>query len=259
MAVRHTTALAGSDRASIFPVSMKPEKIQKIKMDNRQAEDSHKAASESKDWRKLARNSFLAKSLRQSLAIRDKLSKSQKQHRNDKYITVAAATDFEERELVDPLTGLCDSRSFEKFFTYEIKRAKRYRRPLSILVLAIDDLESISKQHGSSYSDECLKAVSRVVLSSIRDVDIPGRISDQQLAILCPETYSTRALVVAERIRAALQKQSLGDDLKGWHITASIGIATFPSHARDAQELIEKAKQCQKKAEAAGGDCAITT
>jgi GGDEF domain-containing protein len=72
-------------------------------------------------------------------------------------------------------------------------------------------------------------------------VDVPGRCKANRLAIIFPETYSSRAVVVGERIRERLKGQPISDELKHLRVTCSVGVVSFPTHAREENELMFKA------------------
>ncbi|MBX3138360.1 diguanylate cyclase, partial [Candidatus Obscuribacterales bacterium] len=74
------------------------------------------------------------------------------------------------------------------------------------------------------------------------------------LAIIFPETYSSRAVVVGERIRERLKTQPINEELKHLRVTASVGVVSFPTHARDENDLMFKALEFLDVASQDGGD-----
>ena len=161
---------------------------------------------------------------------------------------------YEKVSLLDKSTGLFNFKTFMRKLEYELRRAKRYKRPVSILILEVDDMETYSRQYGSMIVEDMLKAATKIVKKAIRDVDIPGRCKDNRLAVIFPETYSSRAVVVGERIRERLKTSSASEELKHLKITCSVGVVSFPTHARDELDLLNMAMDFLACAQKEGGD-----
>jgi diguanylate cyclase (GGDEF)-like protein len=162
--------------------------------------------------------------------------------------------EIERKALIDETTGLFNRRAFVRKFQYELNRAKRYKRPLSILMMQVDKLDDLGRRLGALTKDDILLAAAKIIKDSIRDVDIPARISHEQVGIIFPETYSSRAIIVAERIRNKLRNEQISNELKTLRVTASLGVASFPTHARNIDELFAKAEECLTIAQQEGGD-----
>lgn len=188
---------------------------------------------------------------------RQKFKEARQQAMLDKtrdVLTEEKLDEIEKLTLIDSLTELYNPRTFMKKLEYELRRAKRYKRPLSLLIMSIDGLEQLGRQHGALLIDDTLKAAANIIRGAIRDVDVPARSSHNQLAIVFPETYSSRALVVGERIREKLKTTAINDELRHIRVTASIGVVSFPTHARNEHDLMGKALEFLEKAESEGGD-----
>lgn len=171
--------------------------------------------------------------------------------------TNVSSTKTEEIErlaLLDTLTDLYNSRTFIKEVKDELKRAKRYKRPLTVCLVAIDGIRDISMQYGALTSDGVLQKAAGIVRGAIRDVDIPARYSAEEFAIMFPETNASGAAIVAERIR---QRSSGHVITHNWHnlrISLSFGLAAFPTHGREHDEIINEAIEALKMALRQGGD-----
>lgn len=174
-------------------------------------------------------------------------------------LTTAKADELEKLALLDSLTELFNSRTLIKELKDELKRAKRYKRPVTLLMIAVDGHREIQRQYGALTSDAVLKVVSSVLRDCVRDVDVAARYSGDEFAIVLPETNAAGAAVVAERIRQRVGTQSITHNWNNLKVTASIGLASFPAHAREHDELIARSVQALELAVQRGGDrvCAI--
>jgi diguanylate cyclase (GGDEF)-like protein len=167
--------------------------------------------------------------------------------------------DRETALLIDKLTGLSTWFAFERRVKFEIKRARRYKRPLALLLLTLDGLDQIGEELGELSITDCLITVSRLVKNVIRDVDFAGVTDEGPIAILFPETYSSRATIVGERIRSKIKKEKISADLIKMRVTVSIGIVSFPTHGRDQQALFSKAFEYLARAQSLGGDAIVSS
>lgn len=174
-------------------------------------------------------------------------------------LTTTKADELEKLALLDNLTELFNSRTLIKELKDELKRAKRYKRPVSLLMIAVDGHREIHRQYGVLTSDAVLKVVSDALRDCVRDVDVPARYSGDEFAIVLPETNAAGAAVVAERIRQRIGTQAITHNWNNLKVTASIGLASFPAHAREHDELIARYVQALELAVQRGGDrvCAI--
>lgn len=171
--------------------------------------------------------------------------------------TRMSATKGEEIErlaLLDTLTELYNSRTFLKEIKDELRRAKRYKRPVALCMIAIDAFRDITRQYGALTSDAVLKHMGEVLRGAIRDVDIPARYSAEEFAIIFPETNSSGASIVAERIRQRVSSQFITHNWHNLKVTASVGLASFPAHARESEELVARSIQALELAMNRGGD-----
>ncbi len=173
-------------------------------------------------------------------------------------LTSAKGEELERLALLDSLTELYNSRTLIKELKDELKRAKRYKRPVSLIMLSIDGFKEHSRQYGALTADAVLKVVANVMRSCVRDVDIPARYSADDFAIILPETNASGAAIVAERIRQRIGTQAITHNWHNLKVTSSIGLASFPAHAREHDELIARAIQALELAVQRGGDRACT-
>ncbi len=107
----------------------------------------------------------------------------------------------------DSVTGVYNRQTFLDVGVTELKRAVRYKRQLSLLVLKLDFFRSVDED--KTFTDEILKDTISVCLKSIRESDIIGRLSDIEFGILMPETPIENALFFAEQLRQKIQERNL--------------------------------------------------
>jgi len=162
--------------------------------------------------------------------------------------------ELEIASLRDQVTTLFNQRTFLRKLEYELRRAKRYKRPLSLMILSIDNISSLKRQYGQMIVDDVMKAAARIVQHCVRDVDITGRAEGMRIGIIFPETYSSRAMIVAERVRERIRTEPVNNELRHLRVTVSVGVVSFPTHARDEIDLMNKAMEFAADSESHGGD-----
>ncbi len=148
----------------------------------------------------------------------------------------------------DPLTGLVNRRPLERAIEQEWERAVRYRRPLSLIFIEIDDFGAVNKRHGHLMGDEALKTVAREMRSSIRSTDLLARWGGDEFILLLPETEHSHALVLAERIRATVEGCLVRDRNRTITVTVSAGVASVPGSAHKSGDLLRLAVEAQRRA-----------
>jgi diguanylate cyclase (GGDEF)-like protein len=123
----------------------------------------------------------------------------------------------------DGLTGLYNRRAFTELAQAELRRAKRYGRPTSVVFLDVDDFKEHNDVHGHLEGDRVLATLGRV-LQSGRTFDVAARMGGDEFVLLMPETGGDAALAVLERVR-----QLVVEELRqvGQYVTFTAGVATF--------------------------------
>jgi diguanylate cyclase (GGDEF)-like protein len=157
--------------------------------------------------------------------------------------------------ITDPLTGLLNRRKFEETMASEVARAKRYA-PMSLLMIDLNRFKAINDRYGHPAGDEALKMVARTLQEGSRSTDYCARIGGDEFAVILPHTDASSAKVVRDRIlrRIARIQATAGGEEFG--ISLSIGIATLPGDADDAEALIAAADSAMYRAKAASRNAA---
>lgn len=150
----------------------------------------------------------------------------------------------------DPLTDLPNRTRLNDLFRREVDRAKRYRRPFSIVILDIDNFKRVNDEHGHLAGDRTLQAFAVVVRDNVRGADTVGRWGGEEFLVLCPETTAEEAAQLAERLRAATRAKPFEG---GRTHTISAGVAAF-REGDDLDALLNRADAALYRAKNAGRD-----
>ncbi|HVR49350.1 MAG TPA: diguanylate cyclase [Pseudorhodoferax sp.] len=166
---------------------------------------------------------------------------------------LARARDEAERlARLDVLTGLANRRSFQEAAEREFQRARRYARPLSVLVFDIDLFKQINDSHGHAAGDVVIRAVADAVRKAVREVDVVARTGGEEFAVLLPDVHAQEAVATAERLRlhiAAWTGETAGQPL---HCTASFGVGEIAPADTGFDNLLQRADYAMYRAKQAG-------
>lgn len=157
------------------------------------------------------------------------------------------------RELVikDDTASCFNRRHFEEFLPEELSRANRFRAPVSLIFLDMDNLKQVNDRFGHAMGSRSLFELSSLVRSKIRKFDKLFRFGGDEFCIVLPETEWHGALEVAERVRDAINRQAFLEGHipggQGVRLSASLGIASFPLHARNQAQLVQRADRAMQQ------------
>jgi len=156
------------------------------------------------------------------------------------------------RASTDTLTGLPNRRAIQATLKRVVAQASRTVSPLSAVMIDVDHFKRIGDQHGHDRGDEVLAGVGAALEAVLRASDFAGRWGGEEFIVLLPDTNPDGATHFAERIQAAFRERYV--DTVDAPITASMGIATIPDHAGDAEHLERSADRALYTATRNGRD-----
>jgi len=134
----------------------------------------------------------------------------------------------------DQLTNLANRRHFQEVLECFYHQARRYNRPMSLLVMDVDFFKAVNDSGGHQAGDEVLKLIAAAIEEACRKADLPARFGGDEFAVLLPETPAKDAEAVGNRIRKAVDQLLIRVAGMEFHVTTSIGIADLNSGEMDS-------------------------
>lgn len=159
---------------------------------------------------------------------------------------------FEENKrlaVTDSLTGLNNRHKLQDSLEAELERASRYNRPLSIIMIDMDDLKGINDSLGHPAGDEALKLVANAIQRSIRKVDLATRFGGDEFVIVLPEADLEVAISVAERLHQEVSRLKIEDR----QISVSLGVAAWNKTFTTPESFIDAADRAMYSAKRSEG------
>lgn len=152
----------------------------------------------------------------------------------------------------DALTNVSNRLKLNTVLSYEFARAKRKWHPLSVLLIDLDHFKKVNDELGHIAGDTVLKEVSRILASQVRSIDVVGRWGGEEFLIICPDTDTPSAMIVAERIVHAVSQFTFTCNRSQ---TISIGVASL-SENDTPDTLLNRADEALYIAKSDGRNCA---
>ena len=168
----------------------------------------------------------------------------------------ARVAEAERLSQTDDLTKLHNARYLRQYLVGELKRARRYGSHVTAFFLDLDDFKQVNDRHGHLVGSHVLMEMAGVILASVRDTDVVARYGGDEFVVVLPETDLEMGLRVAERVRERVEGHTFtgGRGLR-LRLTASFGVASFPTHAQSPQQLVARADAAMYEAKAASKNC----
>ncbi|MDI6816136.1 MAG: diguanylate cyclase [Actinomycetota bacterium] len=136
----------------------------------------------------------------------------------------------------DRLTGLSNHRYYQESLCRLIAKAKRTKKPLSLLLIDVDDFSKVNNKYGHAYGDAVLMLIGKTILANASEENETCRLSGDEFAFLMPNTSQAEALIRAEVIKKQIYRK-MNETLEKGSITVSMGLSTYPSVADDKIRL----------------------
>ena len=145
---------------------------------------------------------------------------------------------------IDGLTGLIVHRHFQSKLEEEFRRAKRYGKPLSLIMTDIDHFKKFNDTWGHQTGDYVLREVAKCAISAIRDTDIAARYGGEEFSMILPETDEAGAALFAERLRQKVEISTFKGPKGDLKVTISLGVSSIPLNpAETTLEMIKLADE----------------
>lgn len=151
----------------------------------------------------------------------------------------------------DALTGAANRRHFLDICGKELQRARRYGRPMALLMMDIDHFKRINDSHGHAFGDEVLKRLVETCQADLRGQDVLGRLGGEEFAVVMPECTLEAAEFVAERLRRTLAAVAVPAAGGSVDFTVSIGVVDWAPE-RSLEASLERADKAMYAAKSAG-------
>jgi diguanylate cyclase (GGDEF)-like protein len=144
---------------------------------------------------------------------------------------------------LDGLTGALNRATYMRMSEHELLVAKRRRQPVAIVMLDADFFKRVNDNYGHDVGDEVLKLLSATCRSTLRAVDVIGRLGGEEFALTLPDTQPEGAELVAERLRARIAALEVSTKKGVLKFTVSIGVAFYPDHGDEIAPLLKAADE----------------
>jgi diguanylate cyclase (GGDEF)-like protein len=160
---------------------------------------------------------------------------------------------MEKQAVTDELTGLYNRRAFGTLGEREVGRARRYQRPLALILFDIDHFKDVNDSYGHLIGDHVLVVLTKLVTGTTRATDIVCRYGGEEFIVLMPEASREEGLAMAERLRQEISRMTVVTEGGTLSLTVSLGVAALRREDDESLEsLIARADRAMYQAKAAG-------
>jgi len=157
--------------------------------------------------------------------------------------------------LIDSMTSLFIRSVFDVVIKKETDFSCRSKNPLSLMMIDLDDFKEVNDSFGHQVGDNVLSVIGRLILDSVRKMDIACRYGGEELVVIMPNTDLNSSLLIAERIREKIAEY----DFDGFNVTASIGLSVLDENDTDVIDLVYLADKALYKAKNSGKNRVVTS
>jgi len=159
---------------------------------------------------------------------------------------------------IDGKTGVNNARRFQALYEAECARARRFNRPVALIMADLDHFKRVNDTHGHLAGDAVLAAVARIIRDTVRELDVVGRFGGEEFAVMLPEAGLLEAQMLAERIRQAVEaaveaaEVAVAASPAPLRVSMSLGVACYPADATTPTDLTHAADVAVYQAKAGG-------
>jgi two-component system, cell cycle response regulator len=146
---------------------------------------------------------------------------------------------MEDLATTDGLTGLFNKRALTEIGRQKLLAAERFKKPLSLLICDIDFFKKVNDNFGHDIGDVVIKGFADVLKRVKRDTDAVGRFGGEEFVLVCEQTDTRGAELLAERIRSELAGTVFHTPQGPLQVTCSVGVSTFPAAGQDWEQLFK--------------------
>lgn len=156
--------------------------------------------------------------------------------------------------VTDPLTGVCNRRRLMEVLSEEAERAARTKQPFAIAILDLDHFKTLNDKLGHLTGDQVLRKVGELLRHMIRQGDLVGRYGGEEFLLVLPGANIERAKAAAERMRKAIEHlgHNSGELLKGYSLSASIGVAELDLEHENFEGMLGRADEALYRSKTLG-------
>ena len=161
---------------------------------------------------------------------------------------------YKEISKIDTITHLFNHKTFHQLLEVEISRAKRHNKPLSLLILDIDNFTTYNETNGYPMGDFVLKQLATILTNSCRNHDLIARYGRDEFAVIIPGQGKEEAALIARRFKKIIEESKFDKEelLPEKCLTISMGLVAFPEDGNNKRELLERAEDTLKKTKSKG-------
>lgn len=154
--------------------------------------------------------------------------------------------------LTDELTALYNKRYFKNRLEQEFTRHKRNTSPFSVILIDLDFFKRVNDQYGHPAGDQVLKDIASTIMANCRTNEIAARVGGEEISIIACDCDLDAAVLLAERIRVAIEYSTINWQSKRIKITASFGVATASTASTNAWSVYQEADKALYHAKKTG-------